>query len=62
MDRVEAPEDLVRIVRWFRERDWMLWDVEIDAGSALGKMDFLFEEAASSSQSDHNGERGRHAA
>ena len=54
MDRVEeiegaieslAPEEFTRIARWFRERDHALWDSELDADSASGKLDFLFEGA-----------------
>jgi hypothetical protein len=59
MDRVEelesaieslAPEEFTRIARWFRERDHALWDRELDADSVSGKLDFLFEEAASEHQ------------
>jgi hypothetical protein len=54
MDRVEeiesaierlAPEEFTRIARWFRERDQAHWDTKLDADSASGKLDFLFEEA-----------------
>jgi hypothetical protein len=61
MDRVKElenaieslpPEEFTRIARWFRERDHALWDGELDADSASGKLDFLFEEA------DHESTRG----
>ncbi len=54
MDRVEeiesaierlAPEEFTRIARWFRERDHVRWDTELDTDSASGKLDFLFDEA-----------------
>jgi hypothetical protein len=43
------PEDYRRIVQWFRERDQMLWDEQLDADSSAGKLDFLFAEAESES-------------
>jgi hypothetical protein len=58
MDRVEEiesaienlpPEDFTRIARWFRDRDHELWDRELDADSASGRLDFLFEEAENES-------------
>jgi hypothetical protein len=61
MDRVEEienaidslpPEEFTRIARWFRERDQALWDRELDADSAAGKLDFLFEEAEYESTHD----------
>jgi len=61
MDRVEEienaiesllPEDFSRIARWFRNRDQTLWDSELDAASASGRLDFLFEEAESESSND----------
>ena len=54
MDRVEEitvaidrlpPEEYRRLAQWFRERDQANWDLQMDADSAAGKLDFLFEEA-----------------
>jgi hypothetical protein len=54
MDRVEEieaaidslpPEELHRIVQWFREREQRRWDEKMDSDSYSGKLDFLFEEA-----------------
>ena len=41
------PEDYSRIVQWFRVRGQRRWDEQLDADSAAGKLDFLFEEADS---------------
>ena len=40
-------EDYSRIVQWFRVREQRRWDEQLDADSAAGKLDFLFEEADS---------------
>jgi len=53
MDRVEEieaaieqlpPDEFRRIAQWLLERDQALWDEELNADSAAGKLDFLFEE------------------
>ena len=53
MDRVEEieaaindlpPEDFQRIAIWFRERDQLLWDQQLDRDSSSGRLDFLFDE------------------
>ncbi|MEI6126076.1 MAG: hypothetical protein WCQ99_05920 [Pseudomonadota bacterium] len=31
--------------RWFFEQDWKKWNLEIEADSKSGKLDFLFHEA-----------------
>lgn len=31
--------------QWFLERDWEIWDRDIAADSASGKLDFLVQEA-----------------
>jgi len=33
------------LVQWLSDRDWQAWDEEIERDSALGKLDFLIEEA-----------------
>jgi hypothetical protein len=54
MDRVEEieaaihdlpPDQYQRLVEWFREFEQKRWDAQMDADSASGKLDFLFEEA-----------------
>lgn len=61
MDRVEEieaaisalpPEDFRRIAEWFRERDQLLWDRQLDSDSSNGKLDFLFEEVESNSKQE----------
>jgi hypothetical protein len=39
------PEEYRRIVEWFRLRGQERWDGQMDADSASGKLDFLFDEA-----------------
>ena len=39
------PGEYRRIVQWFRVRDQRRWDEQMDADSAAGKLDFLFDEA-----------------
>lgn len=40
------PEDQYRQFRdWFWERDWAIWDKQIEADSEAGKLDFLIKEA-----------------
>jgi hypothetical protein len=31
--------------RWFLDRDWELWDKQLAANAAAGKLDFLMREA-----------------
>jgi hypothetical protein len=35
----------MRLRKWFAERDWKLWDKQIEADSDSGKLDFLMNEA-----------------
>jgi len=39
-------EDFAALRRWFMDRESQLWEEQIDANSAAGRLDFLFEEAA----------------
>ena len=38
-------QDFKQLREWFIERDWQLWDEQIEKDSAEGKLDFLLEEA-----------------
>lgn len=38
-------EDFERLRKWFAEKDWLLWDEQLEADVADGKLDFLLEEA-----------------
>ncbi len=38
-------EDYVQLRKWFSERDWHDWDMQIGADSAVGNLDFLVKEA-----------------
>lgn len=37
-------------IKWLRERDQQLWDAQLDADSASGKLDLLFDEAKAAQQ------------
>ena len=40
------PEDeYAHLRRWFLERDWEVWDREIEVDSTSGRLEFLIEEA-----------------
>lgn len=41
-----SPEEFAVIARWFQEKDQQRWDEQLDADSASGKLDFLFEETS----------------
>jgi len=38
-------KEYMQLVRWFSERDWKVWDREIEIDSKSGRLDFLIEEA-----------------
>lgn len=40
-----SPEELTHFRDWFREYDWDIWEREIEADVAAGKLDHLIEEA-----------------
>lgn len=40
-----SQEEYVRLRRWFAARDWELWDRELEADAAAGRLDELWEEA-----------------
>lgn len=40
-----SQEDFVRLREWFADKDWLLWDKQLEADIAKGKLDFLLEEA-----------------
>ncbi len=40
-----SQEEYVRLRQWFLERDWEQWDLQIEADSRAGKLDFLVDEA-----------------
>lgn len=42
-----SKQEYLKLVSWFSERDWKVWDNEIKEDSESGKLDFLFEEAMS---------------
>ena len=38
-------EEFTELARWLSEKDWAMWDREIEADSQAGKLDFLVREA-----------------
>lgn len=46
-----SKQEYLKLVSWFSERDWKVWDNEITEDSQSGKLDFLFEEAMSEKSS-----------
>ena len=57
VEEIEAAIELLpdekfrRIADWLVERDQARWTAQMDADSAAGKLDFLFEEADSEERS-----------
>ena len=45
-------EDFSRLRRWFAEKDWELWDSQIESDTATGKLDFLLDEASTAKVQD----------
>ncbi len=44
-----TPDEYRRIVQWSRLREQTRWDQQMDADSATGKLDFLFDEVETES-------------
>lgn len=40
-----SPEEFEELKKWILEKDWELWDKQIERDSEAGKLDFLIEEA-----------------
>jgi len=41
-----TPAEYSRFRRWFINRDWEKWDIEIREDAEAGRLDFLLQEAA----------------
>jgi len=39
-------EDFSRLRRWFAEKDWELWDNQLESDVAAGRLDLLLDEAS----------------
>jgi hypothetical protein len=37
--------EYIQLRQWFSEKDWQLWDQQIQEDSNAGKLDFLIKEA-----------------
>jgi len=44
------PPAYKNLAHWFFERDWELWDNELEEDSQSGKLDFLIDEAIEEKQ------------
>ncbi|MGF1600897.1 MAG: hypothetical protein ACFCU8_02555 [Thermosynechococcaceae cyanobacterium] len=40
-----SQNDFVQLRQWIAEKDWLLWDQQLEADAADGKLDFLLAEA-----------------
>ncbi len=40
-----TQDEFIQLRAWFAEQDWLRWDRQIEADVAVGKLDFLIEEA-----------------
>ena len=48
----QLPSDqFYKIHDWIVEKDWQMWDAQIERDSTAGKLDFLVEEALRDGQS-----------
>jgi hypothetical protein len=37
--------EFIQLRKWFSEKDWKEWDMQVKEDSMSGKLDFLFKEA-----------------
>jgi len=44
IEELPGPE-FVEIRKWVAERDWQIWERELEADSKAGRLDFLVKEA-----------------
>ena len=47
-----ADEEFAQLRRWMADRDWQRWDEQLEADVALGKLDFLLDEASEAIKAD----------
>ena len=40
-----SPEDFAQLREWLAEKDWQLWDEQLEKDAASGKLEFLRKEA-----------------
>jgi len=45
-------EDYMSLLSWIHERDWKEWDKELEKDVALGKLNFLLNEALAEKKAD----------
>ena len=52
IEGLPRPE-FVEIRKWVAERDWRMWDQELEDDSKAGKLDFLIREAVDEKHQGH---------
>lgn len=45
--------DFVRLREWFANKDWELWDEQLEADVDSGRLDFLLQEALDAKSKDN---------
>ncbi len=40
-----SKDDFIQLRHWFSDKDWQLWDEQIEMDVNTGKLDFLIKEA-----------------
>ncbi len=40
-----TEKDYAQLRQWFSEKDWLMWDKQIEDDSESGRLDFLIQEA-----------------
>ena len=39
------PEEFARLSKWFAEKEWERWDMQLEGDVAAGRLEFLIDEA-----------------
>jgi hypothetical protein len=48
-----SPEEFQELKKWILQKDWEMWDKQIEKDSESGKLDFLIEQAEEGSWKDN---------
>ena len=46
-------QEYINLRQWFAEKDWEIWDKQIEEDSNSGKLDFLIKEALQEKNNDN---------
>ena len=47
-----SKQEYINLRRWFAEKDWEIWNKQIEGDSISGKLDFLTREALQEKSND----------